>query len=156
MYQLRRMGRIDADLLWEKTKDLEIILLHVLHFEDLGGIEGGSPLQRHRRSAHQWLRPRPDGFRFQVRSNGQVASTGQGMLGSAASKCYRVCVPGSQDNYTTWCALTGNRPEKKSMKAWKKSAALFSARVVLGNIDQIVNICHNFFIIMTDDIIPKC
>ena len=22
-----------------------------------------------------------------------------------------------QDNYTTWCALTGNRPEKKSMKA---------------------------------------
>lgn len=77
MYQLRRMGRIDADLLWEKTKDLEIILLHVLHFEDLGGIEGGSPLQRHRRSAHQWLRHRPDGFEV---SNGQMVSTDQGML----------------------------------------------------------------------------
>ena len=36
------------------------------------------------------------------------------------------------------------------MKAWKKSAALFSARVVLGNIDQIINICQNYFIIMTD------
>ena len=87
MYQLRRMGRIDADLLWEKTKDLEIILLHVLHFEDLGGIEGGSPLQRHRRSAHQWLRRRPDGFDV---SNGQVASTDQGMLGPAATVAY-VC-----------------------------------------------------------------
>lgn len=79
------MGRIDADLLWEKTKDLEIILLHVLHFEDLGGIEGGSPLQRHRRSAHQWLRRRPDGFDV---SNGQVASTDQGMLGPAATVAY--------------------------------------------------------------------
>lgn len=56
-----------------------------------------------------------------------------------SSICYRVCVPSSQDNYTTWCALTGNRPEKKSMKAWKKSAALFSHRVVRGNIDQIIS-----------------
>lgn len=33
------MGRPDADLLWEKTKDPEIVLLHDVYFENLRGAE---------------------------------------------------------------------------------------------------------------------